>query len=451
MNSGNNIHVAIPAMNEAEFLPTVLECLFNQQLVSHELHVWICVNQPDQWWDDPSRRSTCLNNQQTLSFLHQLKHQTGHGRSLHVIDRSSRGKGWEGKGQGVGMARKLLMDRIAQETLAASKKQGVYPNDGKQDLIVSLDADTTFEPAYLQSVARLFQTHPTAIALSNPYYHRLSGEEDLDRAMLRYEIYMRHYAINMWRIGSPYSFTALGSAITLPVRHYLRIGGMTAKKSGEDFYLLQKLRKTGWIMNYNAEKVFPGNRYSDRVFFGTGPALIKGSKGDWSSYPIYDHRLFDLVGQTYQLFPALYETNLKTPMTEFLSRQFRCTDVFEALRENAASRGQFVKACHHKVDALRVLQFLKSAQSAIPHSDEENLKGSLKACYPAFFTPAAARREGLSGGLKAPGPGRFLSDGNEWRDLDFGKTSIGFMDNIRNFLMEREADYQQSDLKNGSC
>ncbi|MFO7998799.1 MAG: hypothetical protein R6U86_07440, partial [Bacteroidales bacterium] len=54
-------------------------------------------------------------------------------------------------------------------------------------------------------------------------------------------------------------------------------------------------------------------------------------------------------------------------------------------------------------------------------------------------------------GLKAPGPGRFLSDGNEWRDLDFGKTSIGFMDNIRNFLMEREADYQQSDLKNGSC
>jgi hypothetical protein len=242
------------------------------------------------------------------------------------------------------------------------------------DIIVSMDADTQL---WCQAICipsqRLFNRHPQAVALSNPYYHRLTGEENLDRAMLRYEIYMRYYAINMWRIGSPYSFTALGSAIALPVWAYRKIGGITAKKSGEDFYLLQKLRKTGWIIHHNHEKVFPATRFSDRVFFGTGPALIKGSQGLWDSYPIYDHQLFDKLAQTYSLFPALYDTKIATPMDDFISTQFKETDIFEALRKNTSSREQFVKACHHKIDGLRVLQFVKSSQLKNSWCDEDNL------------------------------------------------------------------------------
>jgi hypothetical protein len=136
---------------------------------------------------------------------------------------------------------------------------------------------------------------------------------------------------------------------------------MTAKKSGEDFYLLQKLVKAGRIIHHNTEMVYPATRYSDRVFFGTGPALIKGSGGNWESYPVYDHRLFDQVEATYRLFGELFDGDVDTPMDGFLRNQFCSGDVFGPLRRNAATREQFIKACHQRIDGLRILQFLKAS------------------------------------------------------------------------------------------
>ncbi len=398
------IHVAIPAMNEGNHLPETLHCL-KKQTYAH-FRVWVCVNQPDDWWAKPEKQFICRDNQQTLQTLDGLQWE-----KLEVIDNASPGKGWKGKSMGVGIARKTVLDRINREANEA-------------DLMVSLDADTRINEGYLHSVAAVFEKYPEAVALSNPYYHELSGDEQLDRAMLRYEIYMRHYALNMWRIGSPYCFTALGSAIALPVKSYRKIGGMTPKKSGEDFYFLQKLRKTGWIANYNQEKVFPGTRYSDRVFFGTGPALIKGSQGNWESYPVYDLRLFNQVKETYDAFPGLYKKHIETPMTVFLENHFRCRDIFEPLRQNAATLEQFVKSCHVKIDGLRVLQFLKQSQAEKPWSDEENLVKFLKGYYPESLQVA-----GLSGIEK----------------LDFATSPIAFLDKIRNLLKTAEELYQQND------
>lgn len=398
-------------MNEAEFLPQTMQCIQNQQRLESgiAIHTWVCVNQPESYHNDPTKKHICQNNATSLAYLNELQWE-----NLHIIDRSSLGKGWTGKDHGVGMARKTLMDSIndlAQEN----------------DIIVSLDADTEIGPAYLQSVASVFQTHPTAVALSNPYYHRLTGDKTLDRAMLRYEIYMRYYAINMWRIKSPYNFTALGSAIALPVWSYRKIGGMTAKKSGEDFYLLQKLRKSGTIITYNREKVYPGTRYSDRVFFGTGPALIKGSQGSWESYPIYDDQLFDQVLHTYNSFPALYGQTVQTPMDKFLKAQFRDEDVFEALRNNATSQKQFIKACHHKIDGLRVLQFLKASQLLTKWSDEENLKRFLYAHHPNVCHDLSSW------------------DDHAWGSLNFATSGMALLEKIRTFLMNIESIYQRND------
>ena len=158
---------------------------------------------------------------------------------------------------------------------------------------------------------KLFDYTPDAVALSNPYYHKLTGAEAEDRAILRYEIYMRNYAINMLLINSPYAFTAMGSAIALPVSSYKAIGGLTPKLSGEDFYFLQKLRKYGNINIHNKEKVYPAARFSDRVFFGTGPAMIKGNDGDWESYPIYHIQLFKNIERTYESFEILFKNDFQ--------------------------------------------------------------------------------------------------------------------------------------------
>ncbi len=107
-------------------------------------------------------------------------------------------------------------------------------------------------PVIFNRLLNTFKHHPDAVALSVPYYHNLTGDEEKDRAILRYEIYMRYYAINLWRIGSPYNFTAVGSAMALPVWAYRAIGGITPHKSGEDFYFIQKLRK--YRGNINLER-----------------------------------------------------------------------------------------------------------------------------------------------------------------------------------------------------
>lgn len=404
MPDSRTFHIAIPAMNEAAFLPKTINTL-KRQLHKH-FFVWICINQPDNWWNDPDKLAICQNNYQTLSYLHNLG-----WKNIQIIDCSSQGNGWKCKATGVGQARRLIMDTI---------NQVAQP----EDIIVSLDADTIAKPDYLTSVEKVFERFPTAVALSNPYYHRLSGDIPLDRAMLRYEIYMRYYALNLWRIGSPYSFTALGSAIALPVKSYRKIGGMTAKKSGEDFYLLQKLRKTGWIANHNTSTVFPATRYSDRVFFGTGPALIKGSNGNWNSYPIYNYQLFDKVEETYKMFGMLAKKTALTPMSGFLNQLFGEDDIFEPLRKNCKNPKQFIKACHHKVDGLRVLQYLKYHQALTDNRDEENLLTFLENFFPDFFAIFGMQIK---------------------NNLDFRNSPLSLLNHIRNFLMEKEQTFQQID------
>ncbi|MFN8135075.1 MAG: glycosyltransferase family A protein [Bacteroidales bacterium] len=335
------IYIALPVMNEMERLPLLIRAIMSQS--EKQFRLIVCVNQPDSWWNDPERIQVCEENQLTIGNLKSLE-----DNRIEIIDRSSHGNGWPAKSHGIGVARKYLMDFI-------SKKAQPY------DIIISMDADTVFSNEYIASVAENIRINPAASAISIPYYHRLTYNEELDRAMLRYEIYMRAFAINMWRIRSPYCFTALGSAIALPVWAYRAVGGMTPKLSGEDFYFLQKIVKTGRLLHWNSEIVYPAARLSDRVFFGTGPALIKGIAGDWNSYPVYHHSLFDMVSDTYKLFPALFLRNTETPLDPFLVRKFGELP-WTSLRNNFKTREHFTRACHEKLDGLRILQFLKESQ-----------------------------------------------------------------------------------------
>ncbi len=391
------IYVALPALNEADYIQEFVLCLKSQTYQNFKLVT--CINQPDNWWDEPKKLHICKNNRKTIDFLESVK-----DIDIEIIDKSSRGEGWKGKKYGVGWARKLAMERIAMEA----------QND---DLIVSLDADTTFSPNYFKSLIEAFKSHHKAIAVSVPYYHKLTGEENADRAILHYEIYLRYFNINMLRIGSPYAFTAIGSAIALPVSSYKAIGGITPHKSGEDFYFLQKLRKYGEIILWNGEKVFPAARFSDRVNFGTGPAMIKGREGDWSPYPIYSFSYFDEIKSLFDSFSALYENQINTSLDDFFEEKYGEKDIWQPLRENFKTREQFVKACHHKFDALRTFQYLKWRYTKEKqNSDEININKFLKKYY--------------------------LTEVSEKGFESFDSMSVTRMDELRNLLVKIEEKYQ---------
>jgi glycosyltransferase involved in cell wall biosynthesis len=355
------IFLALPVLNELAYIPHLISCIEKQTYKNFELYV--CVNQPEDWWKNPEKKAICLDNQRTLEYLKSIK-----SFPTTIFDRSSKGSGWKANHYGVGWARKTVMDAISQ----------VAKPD---DILVTIDADTEIYPGYLEAVRHAITSNPDKIALSVPYYHKLTGDETTDRQILRYEIYMRYYALNMWRINNPYKFTAVGSAMALPVSSYRKIGGITPHKSGEDFYFMQKLRKSGEINHWCEEKVYPAARYSDRVFFGTGPAMIKGRGGDWSSYPIYDYRSFDLVEETFNLFSELFEKDIIIPMDSFIREIFKNKNIWQPLRENYKTAKQFASACEKKVDGLRILQFLKTNQKKEKSRDEENLIKFIQTFY----------------------------------------------------------------------
>lgn len=351
------IFVCLPILNESENIPDLLTALKKQSFKNFELIA--CVNQPEEWWTIPDKVEQCLDNQKSIEILKKENQFP-----LTIIDKSTKGSGWVGKKKGVGWARKLAMDK------ASSLGSDI-------DLIVSIDADTEYPENYFSSVADIFKRKPKIVGLANPYYHRLTEDAEANYAILRYEIYMRNYAINMLLIENPYDFSALGSAMATTVKTYTRMGGISPKASGEDFYFLQKLSKFGVLEDWNAYKVYPAARFSSRVNFGTGPAMIKGNTGDWSSYPIYLYGLFEKVRSTYEAFPDLFEEDRNTAMTSFLQNQLKKENIWKPLRQNYKTEEQFVKACITLVDGLRILQFLKQEVDPDEHLQTKYLSDNL--------------------------------------------------------------------------
>ena len=400
MTKHRRIYIALPLMDELENISMMLSCLENQQWKDFE--VVCCVNQPDSWWADEGKKEICHRNLKTIDFLKRVT-----GIKISIIDKTSPENGWDAKNYGVGWARKTAMDEISRKA-------------NPEDIILSLDGDTAYAENYFGEIVKKFGQFPEIKATAVPYYHKLTGDERADMAILRYEIYMRCYAINMLRISNPYAFTALGSAIACTVQTYRILGGITPHKSGEDFYFLQKLRKFGHVLIDFPEKVYPAARFSDRVFFGTGPAMIKGATGDWSGYPIYPDCFFDEVGETFSAFPELFENENKTPMDEFLREKFG-NDFLNPLRRNCKSAQKFYTACWHKIDGLRVLQYVKTKYQASNQSDDKNLLTFLRRFYP---------QDSLTK--------RLLSE-----NFSLENALIAQLDELRNFLVKKEELWQQ--------
>lgn len=396
--------------DEVEHLAACIEALARQDGVSFV--TWFCVNQPEAWRHDPERRAVCEANQTCLRLLGEITEL-----DFRILDRASNGRGWLPKRDGVGRARKELMDAICDVA-------------DPDDLIVSLDADTVVPPGYLHSLVSAFARHPTACALAARYYHPVTEDDNVTRAMLGYEIYMRFYALNLWRIKSPYAFTALGSAIALPVRVYRRLGGLTPRSSREDFYFLQKLVKHGRVLHWSDGAVAPATRKSRRVPVGTGQAIVAACEGrDADRYPLYPAEFFDRVGRTTEAFPELFVNSVDTPLDGFLREKTRTDDPWQPLRENHKTLERFVSACHERLDGLRILQYLKAEYRRAPSDDRATLADWLD------------RHGSALPGTKA--------EASRWRSVleqrRLAELSTRDLDAIRRMLSRMEDGYRRED------
>jgi hypothetical protein len=330
------LHIALPVLDDLDGVIQLLDDL-EGQVTPYQL--WICVNQPESWWQDPVLMKRAQRNQDMRNCLHRWN-----APNLHILDHSSPGCGWPAGKGGIGWARKVLIDAI----------MAVAP---PRDWIISVDADTRVSPNYLTAVHTLQSTKWRAAVI--PYWHRESDNKETSIAGSLYEIYLRIYRLQLIAAGAQFHITPLGSAFAVEVGVCQKISGLTPKAAGEDFYFLQKIAKYTAIKDTVDTVVYPQMRRSDRVIFGTGPAITDIEAGRLADYPLYPNILWSDVRNTIADFPKLWERNQPTPMSQWLEKQLKTEDLWTPLRQTFKTQDRFINACHQRVDALRIFQYLR--------------------------------------------------------------------------------------------
>jgi hypothetical protein len=186
--------------------------------------------------------------------------------------------------QGVGLARKLGAD-ICLRLHAAGRLASPF--------IHSTDADVELPPDYFER-QELAQSSPPA-AVVYPFVHRPEDDTALAEAIALYEISLRYYVLGLAYAGSPYAYHTIGSTLAVDAAAYAMVRGFPKRTAGEDFYLLSKLAKVGSVARLSGSPIVVRGRPSDRVPFGTGPAVRRIADLGPEAFKLYDPSLFEYL------------------------------------------------------------------------------------------------------------------------------------------------------------
>ena len=263
-------YVLIPVFDENDFLPQTLSSLQSALRRSPEpAAVVLILNEP--------RNCSAAAYRHNRELLNSLQKNDGKynggliiGKELFYINLLD--KDIPDKFRTVGNARKIGFDAV------------IKANDGKVTAknrwLFSLDADTLISEDYFAAAWEWIKANPAAAGAVFHFEHRCDGETPaVVQAAVRYEIFLRDYAWKLRSCGSAYGFWTIGSAFMCNALDYMRCGGMRRNAAGEDFYFLQALRKTGYVGVVPGGCVYPAGRLSERVPFGTGPAIASDLSG----------------------------------------------------------------------------------------------------------------------------------------------------------------------------
>lgn len=201
-----------------------------------------------------------------------------HQSTLVIVDCCTEGRQLPAK-QGVGLARKIGGDialaYIAQGTVETlwihyTDADVVLPDDFF-DARVRWQGGTGADDGDGKHIAPTHPLSPHDVAVMlYPFRHQPSHA-----AILRYEISLRHYVTQLAKARSPYAFHTIGSLMCVNGLHYAKVRGFPKRKAAEDFYMLNKLAKTGAVLQLQTPIVALDSRLSHRVPFGTGAMMTK--------------------------------------------------------------------------------------------------------------------------------------------------------------------------------
>lgn len=382
--------IVVPAFAEEENLAALVASLSaDPTLPGARLAVLVVVNHRVDATDADKE-----NSRRSLEFLRRVEPKVPF--PLFAVDAVSPGLELPARDGGVGLARKIGHD------LFLAGFEGVGPDA----LLVSLDADTLVEPGYAAAVTRHFSSSDAGGAVI-PFAHQVSPDERENRAIVRYELFLRCYVAGLAFAGSPYAFQTVGSAMACRASAYARAGGMNRRRAGEDFYFVQALAKTGGVRSLSGTCVHPSPRRSHRVPFGTGRAVGALLDGEEGAVLFHQPSAFRLLGRWLTLSRAACLTGdpelpdaaarVSTHLAEYLEAQgFR--SAWARLREQNRTPERLERAFHGWFDAFRTMKLLHAlADGPLPRGEPEEVLPR----WPEVWGPESLDQEGRLAFLRA--------------------------------------------------
>ncbi|MCF6287853.1 MAG: hypothetical protein L3J53_01275 [Proteobacteria bacterium] len=252
---------------------------------------------------------------------------------------------------GVGQARKIGAD-IALKLFT----QGAIKNPW----IFSTDADVLLPNDYFNQFTQELSAY-SAIILD---FEHVGEDKKLQQLQYLYDFKLRYYLAGVSFAGCGYNYIPLGSTLIVNMQCYAQVRGFPRRNAGEDFYILNKLAKVKPIKYcLNNSIVQIKSRFSNRVPFGTGPALVQINKlNDYSEYLYYHPECFILLSKWYAFLLSMWaneKLNVQMPSNDDLQGLYRalnCSIVFNKSKKQITSQKRWQQFVTQWFDAFKVLK-----------------------------------------------------------------------------------------------
>ncbi|MCP5061000.1 MAG: glycosyltransferase family 2 protein [Ignavibacteriae bacterium] len=280
--------IVIPALAEYKNTKLLLDSLTlnSKQYLEETLIIFVVNNLASHSVDIKE------TNSKLLIFLRNYLHKENSSLTIGVIDASTTDKTLPEKDGGVGLARKIGMDLALNLFNYESKNKKI---------LICLDADCTVSENYLETIVAEFNQNNFSAGYVN-FEHKLPKNEEDQKAIINYEIFLRHYVAGLQYANSPYGFHTIGSTMICDFESYIKIGGMNKRKAAEDFYFMEKLAKVSNINRIQSATVYPSSRGSWRVPFGTGQRVNRYLSQKQNEYLLYSHKSFEVLKEWLNIF-----------------------------------------------------------------------------------------------------------------------------------------------------
>ncbi len=378
VSGGTDQIITIPCYNEPAIEDTI-QSLIQCKKPPGAVEILVLVNAPVHTPEDILAANRRSYNQ--LLYLAE-KYNSGSFKIIPLYTDSL-----PAKHTGAGIPRKLLMDEAVRRFCAIGKENGV---------IISLDADCLVEQNYLQAIAEAFSSDKDLCTATIEFHHpveHLSPADPLRQAMGSYEAYLRYYRAALEYCGFPYPYYTIGSAMAFRVSIYTRAGGMGKQAAGEDFYFLQKAFPLGKTKHIDTTKVYPAARLSDRVPFGTGPAIEKMLSENQTIKTTYSFESFQALKVFFDRLEFFYQagdaeifsvfSSFPSYLQDFLSEDDWMEHLHE-IRSNCSSYTFFRKRFFNYFNAFKVVKCLNFVH--LERLSLQNVYTQIEALKAHFFT-----------------------------------------------------------------